>query len=66
MSVAKHIEITSESTESFDAAVRDGIKKASGSIKGIRSAWIKDQQVMVDNANVTLFRVNMKLTFVLD
>ncbi len=66
MSVAKHIEITAESSRSFEAAIQDGISKASETIKGIRSGWVKDQQVVVENGKVTGYRVNMKLTFVLD
>jgi flavin-binding protein dodecin len=66
MSVAKHIEITAESTKSIEAAIQDGISKASETIKGIRSAWVKDQTVLVEKGKVTGYRVNMKLTFVLD
>ena len=66
MSVAKHIEITAESTESFEAAIQAGVAKASETIKGIKSAWVKDQQVFVDGDSVTMYRVNMKVTFVLD
>jgi flavin-binding protein dodecin len=65
MSVAKHIEITADSEKSFEDAIQAGITKASETVKGIRSAWVKDQQVMVTDGNVTLYRVNMKVTFVL-
>ena len=65
MSVAKHIEITAESEKSFEDAVQHGITKASETVKGIRSAWVKDQQVMVKDGSVSLYRVNMKVTFVL-
>ena len=66
MSIAKVIEISSESTESFEDAVRQGIEKASRSIHNIQGAWVKEQQVKVENGKVTLFRVDLKLTFVLD
>lgn len=65
MSVAKHIEITSDSSKSFEDAVQKGVSTASKTVKGIRSAWIKDQQVLVSENEVTLYRVNMKVTFVL-
>ena len=65
MSVAKHIEITSESEKSFEDAIREGIKRAGKTVNGIQSAWIKDQQVVVEKNKVTTFRVNMKVTFVL-
>ena len=66
MSVAKHIEITADSSKSFEDAIQDGITRAGKTVKGIRSAWIKDQMVLVDDDDVTTHRVNMKVTFVLD
>jgi hypothetical protein len=66
MSVAKVIEISAESTESFEDAVRQGIKKAAESLHGIRSAWVNGQQVLVENGQITRYRVDLKLTFVLD
>ena len=64
MSVAKVIEITAESTESFEDAVSNGIGKTAATISNIRSAWVKDQQVMVKDGKVSMYRVNMKITFV--
>lgn len=66
MSVAKIIEISSESPNSFEDAIVQGIAKASKSIHGIKSAWVKEQHVVVDNSKVTLYRVDLKVTFVLD
>lgn len=65
MSVAKIIEISAESTTSFEDAVAQGIKKASTSVEGIRGAWVKDQEVTVENGKVTGYRVKMKVTFAL-
>jgi dodecin len=66
MSVAKIIEISAHSEDSFEDAVRRGIAKASETVHGIKSAWVESQQVTVDNGQVTHFRVAMKVTFVLD
>jgi hypothetical protein len=66
MSVAKVIEISAESEESFEDAIRRGIKTAGKSVHGIQGAWVKSHQVVVKNDKVTVFRVNLKLTFVLD
>ncbi|MFO8239721.1 MAG: dodecin family protein [Dissulfuribacterales bacterium] len=65
MSVAKVIEVSSSSTESFEDAVRQGIKRAAETVKNIQSAWIKEQKVLVENGKVVEFRVNMKITFIL-
>jgi hypothetical protein len=64
MSVAKTIEIIASSTESIDAAVRDGIAKASETIDGIESAWVEGTKAIVVNNQVTEWRVQLKLTFV--
>ena len=65
MSVAKVIEIISSSTTSFDAAVSEGIAKASETITGIAGAWVQDQSVEIANGKVTMYKVTLKLTFVL-
>ena len=66
MSVAKVIEITADSPESFDDAVRKGIAKAGETVRNMKAAWIKEQQVVIDGGNVTSFRVDLKITFILD
>ena len=65
MSVAKVTEIISSSPKSFEHAIENGLKRASKTIKGIESAWVKDQSVTVKNGKVDEYRVNMKVTFVL-
>jgi flavin-binding protein dodecin len=66
MSVAKITEISSTSTISFEDAIKQGITRASGTIRNIRSAWIKEQQLRLENNQVAEYQVNMLLTFVLD
>jgi flavin-binding protein dodecin len=66
MSVAKIIEISCESTKSFEDAITSGIARASKTVHNIKGAWIKEQQVLIDNGKVTMFRVDLKVTFVLD
>lgn len=65
MSVAKVVEITSSSSESFEDAVQQGIARASKTISDVRGAWVKEQKVEVENGKITEFRVNMMMTFVL-
>ena len=66
MSVAKVTEISSSSTKSFDDAVATGIARAGKTLKNIRGAWIKEQSVVVNDDKIVEFRVNMKVTFVLN
>jgi len=63
MSVVKVIEIMSESTKSWEDATSTGIAKASKSIKGISSAWVKDQSVKVEDGKVEAYRVTLKVSF---
>ena len=66
MSLAKIVEISAESTESFEDAINQGIKSASTTVHNIKGAWVKEQQVMVDDGKVASYRVDLKVTFVLD
>ena len=63
MSVAKVLEISSSSTKSFDDAVQTGIAKVSETVQNIQGAWINEQSVVVNGSQVTEYRVNMKVTF---
>ncbi len=65
-SVAKVIEITAESTESFEDAIQHGITKATETVHGIRGAWVESQQVKVEDDRVVAYRVDLKVTFVLE
>lgn len=64
MAVAKTVEIVASSTESIEAAVRDGIAKASETIQGIQGAWVKGTKAIVRDNKVTEWRVTLKITFV--
>jgi flavin-binding protein dodecin len=63
MSVVKVIEIMSDSPKSWEDATKGGIEKASKSVKGIASAWVKDQSVKVEDGKVTSYRVTLKVSF---
>lgn len=64
MSVGKVIEITAESDRSFEAAIQEGIDRASKKVEDIQSAWIKEQKVTVKNGKVSGYRVDMNVTFI--
>ena len=65
MSVARVTEITASSPKSFEDAVRLGVERASKTLKNVEGAWVQDMKVVVKDGQVTEFRVNMKITFVL-
>jgi flavin-binding protein dodecin len=67
VSVAKVIEITSTSPGSFEDAIRKGLTKAQKTIDNIKGAWISEHKVeLAEDGTIKHFRVDMKLTFVLD
>lgn len=66
MAVAKIIEITAQSSESFEDAIHQGITKASETVHNIEGAWVKEQKVVVEDGNIAGYRVDLKVTFVLD
>ena len=66
MSVARVTEIISSSPKSFEDAVRVGVKRASETLDNVQGAWVQDQKVVCDNGKVTEYRVNLKVTFVLN
>jgi hypothetical protein len=65
MAVGKVIEITAASEKSFEDAIRQGIARASESVEDIQGAWIKEQQVAIENGEIKEYRVNMKVTFII-
>lgn len=66
MSVAKVIEVSATSQTSFEDAINQGITRACDTIANVRGAWIKEQQISVENGRISDYRVNMQVTFVLE
>ncbi len=66
MSVAKVSEISATSTKSFEDAIQQGIVRAGKTLRNIRSAWIKEQHVRLNNGVIAEYQVNMMVTFVID
>ncbi len=66
MAVARVTEISSTSTKSFEDAITSGLERANKTLRNVRSAWIKEQQVRLDGGSITEYQVNMLVTFILD
>ncbi|MFK8010678.1 MAG: dodecin family protein [Marinicellaceae bacterium] len=65
MSIAKVIEISASSSKSFEKAMKNGLKDASKSLDNITGAWVESQKVMVEDGEISQYRVIMKVSFVL-
>jgi flavin-binding protein dodecin len=66
MAVARVTEISSTSTTSFEDAIQSGLARANETLRNVRSAWIKEQQVRVEGGSISEYQVNLLVTFVLD
>lgn len=66
MSVAKIVEVTAQSPDGFEDAIRQGIAKAKETIRNITGAWVKEQCVMLNDGEIVGYRVDLKITFLLD
>jgi len=67
MSIARVTEIKASSTVSFDDAIKAGVARAQKTLTNVRSAWIENQEVLVDDkGQITEYRVQMKITFILE
>jgi flavin-binding protein dodecin len=67
MSIARVTEIKASSPKSFDDAIKLGIARATKTLKNVKSAWIQDQEILVDESGkVCEYRVAMRVTFILE
>ena len=66
MSIARITEISSTSTKSFEDAIQSGVTRATQTLRNVRSAWVKEQQIQIEDGKIAEYQVNLMITFVLD
>jgi dodecin len=66
MAVARVTEISSTSPKSFDDAIQQGIRRATKTLRNVRSAWVKEQRLDIRNDKIAEYQVNLMVTFVLE
>jgi dodecin len=66
MPIARVIELSATSDQSFEDAINQGVNRATSTLRNVESAWIKDMNVMFENNEVAAYKVNMAITFVLE
>jgi dodecin len=66
MSVARVTELSAVSETSFEDAIQQGVSRATSTLRGVEGAWIKDMNVLIENGNITGYKVNIEVTFVLE
>jgi len=65
-SVARVTEISATSDTSFEDAIQAGITRATQTLRGVKSAWVKEQEVEIRDNQVSGYKVNLLITFVLE
>lgn len=65
-SVARITELSARSTESFEDAIRVGVERATRTLRNVRSAWVKEQEVYLENDQIVTYQVILKVTFELE
>ena len=66
MTVARVTEISATNSESFEAAINEGVNRATSTLRGVEGAWVKDMNVLIDDGNITGYKVNLAVTFVME
>ena len=67
MSISSISEIKATSTKSFDDAIKQGVKRATQTLRNVKSAWVENQDVRVDeNGDISEYRVQLRITFILE
>jgi flavin-binding protein dodecin len=66
MSIARVIELSASSEQGFEDAIDQGIQRATSNLRNVESAWVKDMNVIIENNQVTAYKVNLSITFVLE
>ena len=66
MPVARVTEMSATSDQSFEDAINQAVNRATSTLRNVESAWVKDQNVLIENNNITGYKVNLAITFVLE
>lgn len=66
MSVARNTEISATSSQSFEDAIRQGLARATKTLRNVKGAWIKEQEVEIQGDQISSYKVTMMVSFVLD
>jgi len=66
MSVARVTELSATSDTSFEDAIQEAVTRATRTLRGVEGAWIKDQNVLISDGQITGYKVNVEVTFVLE
>ncbi len=64
MTVARVTEMSAISDQSFEDAINMAVNRATQTLRNVESAWVKDQNVLIENNSIQGYKVNVAITFV--
>jgi flavin-binding protein dodecin len=66
MAIVKVVEVIAESKKSWEDAAEEAVKEASKTVRNIKHIYIEGQQGIVEDDKIVKFRVNAKVSFLVD
>jgi dodecin len=66
MSVARVTELSATSQTGFEDAINEAVARATKTLRGVEGAWVKDQNVLIEDGNIVGYKVNLEITFLLE
>jgi dodecin len=66
MSIARVTELSATSETGFEDAINQAVARATKTLRGVEGAWVKDQNIMIENGSITGYKVNVEITFMLE
>jgi flavin-binding protein dodecin len=66
MSVARVTELSATSETGFEDAINEAVARATKTLRGVEGAWVKDQNVLIEDGNIVGYKVNVEITFMLE
>jgi dodecin len=66
MSIARVTELSATSQPSFEDAINEAVARATKTLRGVEGAWVKDQNILIEDGNIKGYKVNLEITFMLE
>jgi flavin-binding protein dodecin len=66
MTIARATELSAISEQGFEDAINQAVSRATKTLRGVEGCWVKDMNVMIEDGNITGYKVNVEITFQLE
>jgi dodecin len=66
MTIARVTELSAISEQGFEDAIQQAVSRATKTLRGVEGCWVKDMNVMIEDGNITGYKVNVEITFQLE